>query len=386
MTRAYVQLWDWFNQFEQEARRAGDQERIRLIQLHREAWNLRLKNPQQAYTFCMQGTQLARQLGEPCMELFHEYWATEMLLVYLIRVNDGLDLAHKIVTKSSQPRYASCPVRGRTYITLVSAYYSLDAIGYQQKISDMIEFMEREIPMDSDTHRRLQGHRVRLWMNKEDYATAEEEAIQYLSMSEGDIFREVDAYQLLTRITYYRGSEDKALQYAALRAERTKDLNDMQAHAASLMWQALILRKRGDEDEAQRLFIQSMVQYNTLGMEKNREYYEALCRFYDVKKEYEKSLVVRDEQIERVKQLGDLYWLFDTHYRRCWLLKQLNRLTPVDVEMAKMTATALQDSKKHLARLKEFEDVVKPADDVNPVLYWGFRVFYGVKRLLGGSQ
>lgn len=379
MTRSYVPLWDWFNDFERQARATNDDDRTRLITLHREAWNQRQKNPQHAYELCQQAVRLAQQLDEPFMELFHEYWATEMLLVYLIRVKEGLDLATKIVTKASQPRYIQAPIRGRAYITLISAYYSHDALGYQKEIGDMIDFMERDIPMDHDTHLRLQGYRVRQWMNLEDYKRAEEESLKYLAMSEGDIFREVDAYHLLTRITYYLGKEDKTLQYAALRTEKAKRLEDIQAMASGLMWQALILRKRNEEAEAQRLLTQAMVQVSGLGVERNREYYEALSRFYEAKKEYDKALAMRNDQLKRIEPLGDHYWTFDAHYKRCWLLKELNRLTEADVERAKAAANRLKDPQKYLDKLKDFEKMFEP----NPVLVAVIRTVLQVKKFLG---
>lgn len=360
MSKSYVPLWAWLDDFQRRANWSGDQERSRLVQMHYRAWEVHEKDPEQALMLCNQGAELARQLDEPCVELFHEYWAAEMLLFYLVRVKEGLDFATKLVTKASTPRYADCPVRARVYITLVSAYYSVDALGYESEIRNMIEFLENDIPLDDDTHHRLQGYRARMWMHVEDYQKAEAETLKYLSMCVGRPYREADGYGVLAATMYYQRRDDKALEYAVLYEEKARRAYIQSSIAGSTLWQALLYRLKGLETEAQQFFLRGMALLSTLGIEKEREYHDMMCRFYEAGKEYEKSLALRDEQLKKLGDVTGQSILFEILRKRCLVLKQMGRLTPADVEAVTAEMNKLKHPDKYLHKLKELESVTLP--------------------------
>lgn len=357
MTRRYVPLWEWMSDFRRRARVEGDSQRDYLGRLHYQVWDHREKNPEHALELCEKGAALARQLREPCMELFHEYWAAEMRLFYLARTKEALDYVTKLVTKASQSQYQECPVRARVYITLIAAYSAIDALSYEQETRDMMHYMEAEMPLDSDTHQRLQAYRARLCVEAKDYSLAEETALQYLNMSANSVFREADAYELLTEIMYLSGNEEKALEYAILCEQKAHMANSISNEVAGQLWQALFHRKRGDEETAQRLFRRGMAQFAQLGIEKERGYYDMMCRFYEAGKEYEKSLAIRADQISKLKDtVGGQDLPFDAHRKRCIVLKQMGRLTPADMSLARDAAQSLRKPEKYLTKLTQLED------------------------------
>lgn len=355
MTRSYIDINGWLKNFERQVRLEGDEERARLLELYHRALNLRFKHPENALALFRQGADLARQFNEPCMELFHEFYAGETLMTFLIREKEGLELATRIVTKAGQPQYLRCPTRCYAYLLLIKAYYGMDVIGYAPEIFDMIEFMEREIALDKDTHCRLQGYRVRVGFQIDQHEQAEKDALKYLELAQVT-GHTADAYYLLIMLADHLEKEDDILKYAALRGEMALKTREMVNYSMSLLWQAVILRKRKEEADAQRLFMQGLAQFSTLGITRNREYYNLISRFYEAGEEYEKALALREEQIRAIQDYGDYHWLWSTHLKRCKLLKQMNRLTPADIEAAKaIVLKHLKNPQKALKELSEIE-------------------------------
>lgn len=356
MNKSYVPLWEWLYDFRRQAEAAGDWERSRLVSVHHQAWEILEKNPEHALALYQQGAETARQLREPCVELFHEYWAAEMILFYLARYQEALDFTTKLVTKASQPQYKHCPICARVYITLIATYFNIDALGYEAEIQHMLEYMEEQLPLDDDTHQRLQGYRTRLWLELDDYPKAEEAGLKYLSMIVGNAYRETDAYGLLTHILYLHGRNDKAMDYAVLYEQKARVARKLSSQADSQLWQALFYRKNADEETAQQLFRRGLVQDSTLGVEKGGEYYDMRCRFYEAGQEYEKSLAMRDEQISKLANTTGQAVVFDAHRKRCLVLRHMGKLTPDDLEVARAATQQLKHPEKYLPKLDELED------------------------------
>jgi hypothetical protein len=353
MSRSYVSVEGWKQDFRKRAQLANDAARLRLVQLHESAWKMREKNPRQSLECCQQGAELARQLNEPCWEIFHENWIAGICLFFLRDTEAALDTATRLVAKASRERYAECCVRARAFTTLMAVHYFIDPVCYETEIRDMIEFIEREIPLDIDTHQRLQGFRMGLCQKLELYEQAEEAGLKYLQMSQGYPYREADAYKALAEITYLRRREDRALDYARLAEERARE--SIQDAAFAQVWQAILHRRRGDEMEAQQLFKRGMAKLLPLSIGRDETYYNMLCRFYEAGKEYEKSLALRDEQIANIHETVGLASTFEAHHKRCLVLRQMHRLTPADVAALQKAAQRLRYPERHLPKLQKLE-------------------------------
>lgn len=365
MTRRYVDIDGWFSDFRYHAQMAGDTQREHLANLDYQIWDMQAKTPELALELCEKGIRLSQQLLEPCLELFYGYRAAEILLFYLMRTKLALDYATNLVTRASQQQYEQCPIRARIFITLIWAYSAFNMLGYEEEIWDMIAYMEGEIPLDSDTHQRLQGLRALLYLLANNYRQAEEEALKYLEMSAGSIYREMSAYEMLAKILYRSGDEERAMEYAILCEQKAQETRSLIHRVAAQLWQALFYRKRGDEVEAQRLFRRGVSQFSVLGVEKSGGYYDQLCRFYEAGKEYEKSLAIRDEQISKLQNTIDNEdALFDAYRKRCIVLKLMSKLRLADILLACDAAMNIRHSEKHLTRLAEIEH---PASE--PPLY-----------------
>src|SRR5262245_12168383 len=117
MSRVFVDLWGWFEKFYYQAVATRDEERKRLYNIRSTAFNLREKDPNQALGIYREAVALAERLNEPWVALFYEYRIAEMLVFHLGRYEEGLELATKLVTRSSHESYLNCPVRSRVFIT-----------------------------------------------------------------------------------------------------------------------------------------------------------------------------------------------------------------------------------------------------------------------------
>src|SRR5688572_12568798 len=104
MNHAFVDLWGWFNASRSQAYSAGDRARMRLSELHEQAWPLLERDPQRALAYIEEGIHLARQLDEPCWELFHEYWRLETYVFYLIDMRTAIRLGVELAVKARKPQ------------------------------------------------------------------------------------------------------------------------------------------------------------------------------------------------------------------------------------------------------------------------------------------
>jgi hypothetical protein len=357
MSRQYVQLWSWINEFGRQAATAHDQDRIQLWKTHTTAFKHREKDPEQAWLMYREAVALAERLNEPCMALYYEYWVAEMLLFYLGHYEEGLELATKLVAKSSQPVYANCPVQARVYITLIAAYSQIDMLSYTDEITTMIETMEDSIPLDDDTHRRLQAFRVELCTVKGEYDKGFAEALKYMELSGNDNFRTTHAYQVLCHLSYLLKNDQQALEYAYLIQENANRSNRHAALVNAHGWQATLLLLRGEAEESARLFLLSIAEANMLKLPPDQNFFRPRCRYYEAKGDYEQALALWDENVRMMNpQYPNRQGYFYTFLQRCFLLRYLNRLTDHDVELTRQAANRMHKPEKYLAVMESLHD------------------------------
>jgi hypothetical protein len=356
MTRPYVDLWAWFNSFHWEASAKNDHQRLRLWKIFDHAFDLREKNPEQAMAMLREAIALAEQLQEPWMALFYEYWLAEMLIFHLSRHEEGLELATRLVTRCSNEAYLDCPSRARVFITLIAAYCKIDMLSYTDEIGAMIATMESSIPLDDDTHLRLRYYRASLWMELQDNQRAWDDGLQYLEMSTNNDFRLSDAYLLLCHLSYLQQDDRSALDYAYLIEERAFSSERYSVVASSYYWQACLLLPH-EPDEARRLFLRGIAQDNLLNLPQNLNLLYGRARYYEAQGEFETSLALWDEQIPQMNpQTPNRQTYFYIFLRRCFVLRQLGRLTEADVEQARQAARRMRKPERYFAQMDVLND------------------------------
>ena len=85
----------------------------------------------------------------------------------------------RLTTEARKERYAECPVRSRVFFVLVNVYYLLDFFGYEPEIMDLLDYMEKEIVMDEDTHLRVLHMRAEVDLDHERYGSGRRQNPRY---------------------------------------------------------------------------------------------------------------------------------------------------------------------------------------------------------------
>lgn len=357
MSRQFVPLGAWIDDFGRRARANRDQERISLYNIDATAFDLQDTQPEKALSLYREGIALAERLGEAWIALFYEYWSVVTLIFCLDRYEEGLALATHLVTKTSQKAYINVPFRARIYMTLVASYFQIDPLSHIDQMRAMLDTLEHHIPLDEDTYRRLYAYRAKISMELGDHDSAMGDALKCLEVSATSTFRTAHAYGTLTHLSYLQGKDHAALSNAYLLEEKARQVNLYYLLVSSYYWQALFLVLQGEQDEASRLFLLGHAESGKLGLRNDRLVLCGMTRYYEARGEYEKALSVWDEQIEQMNpQTMRRYSYFFIFLRRCFVLRRLGRLGEVDIEQTRQAALRMQNPEKYLALMDELQD------------------------------
>lgn len=349
MKHPYIDMWTWLNEFAQRAYAMNDQPRIRLMTIHELVFDQRETNPQRALALLRVGLTQAERLNELWMVVTFECRMVEMLMLSLARYEEAVDLATRLVTKVSQEPYINFPMRAWAFINLIIAYYELDALSYSDEIQAMIETLETRIPIDLDIHMRLYYFRARLWLGLREDDKAMTDALTHLDMSNRNDFRASYGYELLTHLHYLRHEDRHALDYAHLTQDKSLAADHKVALANSYYWQALFLALQGETETAHRLFVRGVAEAQSLNLPHDLSLLRGKCRYYEAKGEYEASLALWNEQIQRMDQkTANRQSYFYIFLHRCFVLRRLGRLTEADIAQTRQAALRLRKPDKYL--------------------------------------
>ena len=104
-------IWDWIHDFEQQAREAGDAQRVRLTTIHSEAYDHRQTDPDRMLSTLHEGRRLALILREPWFVAFFDHWITETLIYYKDDYREVIDQAVRLTLEIRQPAFDRFPLR-----------------------------------------------------------------------------------------------------------------------------------------------------------------------------------------------------------------------------------------------------------------------------------
>lgn len=348
---SYVDLWRWYDDAIRNAYATQDFQRTQFARFHERMWEIKEKEPKKAFDLCQQGVRLAQRLHEPCWELFHAYWASEMQIYYVGDIDGGLDYATRNVALAHKDAYIECPIRARVYITLIGVYTRIDPVGYATEIMDMVDFIEREIPMDRDTHQRLQYYRAWMHVEFERYEPALDEIMKYMDMCPYSAFRQQSGYGLLTYIEIDRFRYTDALPYAEQYEATARRASFETGVVMGLLWRAALERKLGNETAAQGLLRQGLARAAGVELENNAGYYNAISSYYEAGGEFDKAIEMRDKLIRQFENTGRVTLITEALLQRCRLLQRQGKLTDAEVQRAKAAAARLKKPTLYLENL-----------------------------------
>lgn len=353
----YVDLWGWFWQYERDAIYSADSRRRKMIDLSRQGWQyVRVAQPELAYQSFMEGSRIAVALGEPCWELFFEYWACEVYLYHTDDHRRALDATVKLASRAHQDKYLPCPVRSRVYFILADVYFETDVYSYEERIREALDLIEREIPMDEDTHLRVQHLRAEFDFEFERYQDAEEKVMSYMGQAQDNAFRMRAAHNLLRRTAFSRGDLDMALFHAQQMEHYAKSTESPTGLSLSKLWQASYHFRLGNSVTAHTLYHLGVRLYQQQNLPRWPSYYDACCEYLEQLGEREQVLALRQAACTESDQKQSVYFRSYAYLQHCRTLGRFAQSFEQPLAGARVIATEMTRPDVYLQRLQRVVD------------------------------
>jgi hypothetical protein len=354
--------WDWFDEFEWEARAAGDGERALLGELHRRAYRFRESDPDQALALYQEGRQLAARLQEPWWVLYYDQQRVHALLHFKQDYRDVLELAVRNTLEVRKAPYAGFPRRLLIHADLVSSYLGTDPAGHADSIAQALDYLDREAPPLGDERYLVLGSRRQfaLDLGRLDEADALGRRSLALAAEDPEPLRArhflVFTYAAMAEVAWRRGDLAALEEAAGAGEEVARRVGHQVELAGFFLWQALLARRAGREEQALALHRQAGVRTGRLGMPPDAAYRDAECAFHEAAGRLDLAVAVRDLELRGLRDRGRHWREADAHLKRCRLLARLGRLTAADLEAARAAAGPLRSAGPVLAELGRLEN------------------------------
>jgi hypothetical protein len=349
--------WDWFLRFEAEARARGDRERVRLARFYDAAYACRETDPDRMLTLAGEARGLAARLGEPWWALFYDNLRAHALMHFKGNVTAGLELAVRNTLEARKPAYAGFPWQFRLHDTLVCAYLYTDPVGYAGPIAEALDYLAAVVPEEGAPKYLLQGRRTWFALERGALDEAAEQVLRSQALAEQDEERETACYYQVFNYSHWcelawlRGDGDLLGEVAAAGEELGRQVGRKLELSEFQMWQALLARRAGREEQARRLWRQAAVRVGRLGMPADHVYFDALCAYHEEVGEREEALRARDHELSLLVGRGQWAAEVRCQVRRCRLLAELGRLTAEELAKARAAAGRLRCPEEVLAEL-----------------------------------
>ncbi len=352
-----MSIWTWVGDFRARARADGDRPRLRLTEIHEEAWPHRETNPDRMIVLFQEGRCLAESLREPWWELFFDFWRLDTLLHWKADYRDAKDLAIRNTLRARQPTFKGFPLNFCIHRDLATVYLGTDPVGYEAAIREALDYIEREVPPEGQDRYLLLSSRRALAVNLERYDEAVELALTALELMDADPcvtghFAQ-NVYESLCWVAYRRGDRQSLAEWSALGEKAVFSAGQRLAVAEFVLWQALLARQERREADAQRLRRRAASCVRRMGMRCLGYYWEALSAFHEAGGELEKALRVRRDQLDSLNGRGLLDDECECRIHVCRLRAQMGSLTAEDVAAAREAAGKLRVPDRYLARLDD---------------------------------
>lgn len=348
---------DWFDEYEYHALKAGDHERARLGRLHRESYRFRETDPGQALALIAEGRRLAETLREPWWVLYYDQQRVHALLHFEQDFRDVLELAVRNTLEVRKVGFANFPRRQLIHIDLISAYSGIDPEGYEDGVTQAMDYLEKESEPVSDERYLLLGSKRQFALDLDRVEEALELGRASLALAAED-HEETRARHFLV-FTFsglceiaFRQNDDEALLSAALAGEEMARKVGHQVELSGFhLWQALVARRAGREDVAVPLYRQAVTRLNRLEMPPDSSYRDAECAYHLAAGDVDFAVGVRDSEFAQIEGRGRFRYETAVLVKRCELLAQLGTLSSADIEAARQSAARLKKPQAWLARL-----------------------------------
>ncbi|MDQ7026888.1 MAG: hypothetical protein Q9P44_15170 [Anaerolineae bacterium] len=352
-----VDLWGWFHASLHNARMNGDTERQKYNEFAYRGWAYRrTAQPDEAFMVFEQGETLAKKLGDPCWELFFQYWCAEMLFYHKVDQQAALDYAIRVATRAYKEQYLGCPIRSRVYFVIADIYYAIDFFSYQDKIRDMLDYLQNDVPMDHDTDLRARHMRAEFEMEFDRFDVAKSLVEQYMPDAQGNDFRMRSGYNMLRRIAYAKGYVQMALDYSLETEKYAIHTQSQGIIASQKLWQAVYHKRLGNDTIARICHLNGIDLHERYALPSWPGYYDSLCEYLEVNGEVDRALAIRKKQLEEMETHHSIYNESVSHLDYCRLLGRLGKPIDKALKIARDISQRMSNPDLFLSRLQKIQD------------------------------
>jgi hypothetical protein len=354
-----VAIWDTFFERRAEFARAGDEERMRLANLHDEGFRCQETNPEESVALFTLGRQVAEQLAEPWWVFFYDVWRTLAMTGYVEDYARGLDLAINCVLQARKPQFADHAWRVAAFNTLLGCYLEIDPEGYAGEIQRTLDYLDTLIPPGPHDDRLVMLGRRRFFLaGLERWNEARAVALEQLALCDGDTDHDDNWYGLSpASFLCWLGArqEDWASvqQYARLLEEWALPIHAAQEERCEAdLWLAILARRAGDEPTARRRQRSAVARMGRLRIPCDVFYFDGLALYHELGGQLGHALRVRDKELAQFQGRGTHFRECTAHLKRSRLLARMGKLGATDLEAARSAMFNLRRPQRWLAQLQ----------------------------------
>jgi hypothetical protein len=350
--------WDEFERRVAAWQQEGDTERLKLAELHDEAFRYRETDPEHQFELFTRGRDEAQRLNEPWWVLFFERWRLSTLTADLHDFARALPLAMELMVRFNKPDAQAHPERVDILISVLYTYLQIDPIGYRDELERGFAYLDNQISRGPVTERFVLDFRRAEYLSEtERWQEAFEQAHRSLALADrsGDFTLRNwhGAWSLfqLCEICHALGRLDDLAAHAQDMADRSEWSDEcVRTKASACFWLAVAQRARGDQRAASRSFRRGTHYL------KNLETRDEICadpmaKYYELGADFKAAVGVRDREVDVVTKKGMLHRSSRVQIERCRLLKRAAEITPADISNARQAIAKMRVPDWYLEKL-----------------------------------
>lgn len=353
-----MNVWDWIDEFYEQAIVNGDEQRVRLPEIHAEGYEFRETNPPQALAHFEEGAQLARQLREDWWVLFFEDWCVSACLFFLRDFSKVLDRAVKNALDMRKAQFDQFPMRLSIHRNLIHAYIGIDPEGYADQIEESLTHLEEITDPTSEDRYLILGSRREYALEQGNLELASRMASLSLQMADRD--DDLHAAQHYSTFSYsgvceiaWRQRDWVTLKAASHEGELTSRQCKLQMELSEfLLWQALVAAHEGNLEIADYLHRRARSRVRRLQMPPDRAYYDALTGYYELINDPERAFKARKRELRTLKGKGRFWYESRCQLQVCRLLADMGELTTKHLSKARKVIQRLKHPESYLQQLE----------------------------------
>lgn len=350
-------MWRDYHRRLNDWRMAARAEHIRLAEEFDHSWAYRESDPERFLAILTRCRDGFHRLNEPWMVLFFEHWRLGALTADLHDFARSLPLAHELMVRFSTPEGQAHACYESVYTGVLYTYLSIDPFGYSKEIeAGFRSLVDRLGPSSEDrfvyNYRWIEYLReTDRWPEGYEFLTA-----AYAAAGRDSAWNKAWYLFLLCEACHSLGRMEELAEHARQMAVYSNQSDNLRRTlAAGLLWEAVVLRAKGDQAAASKLFHNGLRQLANLSVA-DEICADSIAAYYELGSEWREAVGVRDREHASVSRKGMLHRACRVLVERCRLLAQAGALTSADLETARQAVAPLRFPERHLERLARIEN------------------------------